>query len=144
MILFRFVFVVFTVLAFAPSTANTAESLAFTDKNLIENKDLEKVLSSYEYLQFAPVDLNNDSISEYILITDTLNEFEIIAIKDDLPVSLGTIDALKLMVSHDQTHGVRSLLVFSDPKNDYDYDVYKWDAINSSYALDKNLDVEAR
>ena len=43
------------------------------------------------------------------------------------------------MVAYDEHHGVRSLLGFKDANNDYEYEVYAWNAMKSTYTRARDL-----
>ena len=129
------------VCAFAiPSYA--AESLDFIDKNNAKAHDLANISDHYRFSRVARVDLNNDSIDEFILaraINDTRNHFDVVATTGDGLAELGSFEARKMMVAYDEHHGVRSLLSFNHPDNDFDYDVYQWDAAQSRFVNIRSL-----
>ncbi len=143
LVLFYFKFLLtifFLAFAFQPEMSHATEALTFTHKDSLQKGRAAKLLSHYDFEQFAAVDLNNDSIDEYILKTTKDEAFEVLALGDDKLISLGVINARKLMVSDSRTNGVRSLFGFSDPNNDFEYDIYTWDAMNSSFVLATKLD----
>lgn len=146
LILFRFILLatVFCVIL-SPSPSYAADSVAFVHKNMLPNEPLKTLLSEHDFNQIAEVDLNNDSIDEYILEENTrtsIRNFEILALIDEKLIPLGNIRAQKIMLAYDEQNGVRSILGFKDAKNDYEYDVYAWDAMRSRYSNVKNIKTE--
>lgn len=122
--------------------AYAAEAITFTQDYSAKDKRIKDLISQHAHSKIAVLDLNNDSIDEFIFskqITANLNQYELMALTDSGAVSLGAITAKKLMLAYDQHNGVRSILGFSDDKNDFNYDVYAWDALNSSYALESEI-----
>ena len=119
-----------------PTTSHAADLISFTEKEAFKDIRASRLLASYNFAQIAAIDLNNDSIDEYILSKNSNNlskEYNVLALTDDGAVSLATISAQKLMLAYDQNAGVRSILGFSDADNDYEYDIYTWDAMRSSF-----------
>ena len=148
MILSRFktLMVFVGICAFAlPSYAG--ESIDFIDKSAFKDMRIVRTLSQHSFSQIAAIDLNNDSIDEYIL-ADPLDgmhyQYEIIASIDKGVASLGKLKGTKLMAAYDTHHGVRNLLGFDDVKNDYEYEVYQWDAASSRFVRERDLKVGGR
>lgn len=86
-----------------------------------------------------PVDLNNDTIMEWIAYdpacpTDRqLCRYVILAGNTTGFVALGTFNALKISPSSQYTHGVRDILVYNNLKNEFKHDTVKWNSAMSSY-----------
>ena len=126
----------FAVMFFANTPLYAAENIQFIDKSKLQGAPIQRLLSTHDFSHIARVDLNNDSIDEYILSNMSSKQryhFDIIAHADDGLVTLGTITGYKLMISHHENHGVRSLLSFDKADNDFQYDIYKWDALTSQF-----------
>lgn len=90
----------------------------------------------------AAVDLNDDGSSEFILrpsncSAHSLCSYDILAETDKRILQLGTVKAKKLLLGQDYTHGIRNLLAFNTPDNDFAYDLYSWNAQETRYMLRK-------
>ena len=128
---------------FAPSLSSAADSIAFMDKNDFKDIQIQNLLSEQDFNKIAIVDLNDDSINEYVLERDfkgALRAYELLALIDEQLIPLGIIRAEKLMLAYDQQHGVRSILSFNDANNDYEYEIYVWDAMRSRYSNIKDIE----
>jgi len=122
---------------FSPSLGYAAESISFIDKNEVDKQQIPSSLSKRNFNQLAEVDLNNDSVAEYILLRDaddSSHAFEVLAMINNRLIPLAKIRAQKLMIAYDENNGVRSILGFKDANNDYEYDIYSWDAMRSKYS----------
>lgn len=129
-------------MVWSPKLASAADSIAFTDKSNLKSETLKTLLSNRDFNQIAEVDLNNDSIDEYVLERDTneaFREFEVLALINERLIPLANIQAQKLMIAYDEQNGVRSILGFRDANNDYEYDIYAWDALHSRYGNVKDI-----
>lgn len=99
---------------------------------------LNKNLDAFE---IAKIDLNHDGLYEFILkdgncTADSLEcRFKILAETDTEITELGSLQARTLIVSDQNSHGIRDLLVFQNEHNDYDYDIYVWEPMTSRYIL---------
>lgn len=89
----------------------------------------------------AVSDLNEDGTEEYVVTeTDCTSNTKfcrsfILSNAEANSVVLGRVDAKNLVLSNTYTDGVRDLLVYNNPKNDYDYTELQWNARESSYVL---------
>ena len=144
MILFRFVLMAVIMCAFfAPNVSYAADSIPFIKKNDFKDTQIKNLLSEQDFNKIAAIDLNEDSIDEYVLERDfkgALRAYELLALIDEQLIPLGIIRAEKLMLAYDQQHGVRSILSFKDANNDYEYEVYAWDAMRSRYSNIKDIE----
>lgn len=94
-------------------------------------------------LVLAPADLNNDAIDEYIVRpADTkscpqkpLCPYKIIAFQDRTPIELGTFDAHKIQLSDKKTYGVRSIIVYNQPHNDYAHETAHWNPFSFRFEI---------
>ena len=120
--------------------SHAADRIDFVDKTSFDHPDILSALSGHSFQQIAAIDLNNDSIDEYILV-DMLDgkhhEYQIIAANGRDVTLLGSVRAIKLMAAYDMNHGVRNLLAYDDARNDFEYEVYHWDALASRFISDK-------
>jgi hypothetical protein len=93
----------------------------------------------------AVVDLNEDGITEFIVKTTNCSEgaqnlcdYVIVGQVSEDYMSLGTLRGQRLILGQDYTNGVRNLLLFANPVNDFDYDIYVWGAKHAQYVLKSN------
>jgi hypothetical protein len=130
---------------FAPS-ANAAQSLSFGAKisdasRLALDGYLRASLGqSPETLEIAPIDLNNDGLSEFILREKNCStcRFLVLAETDGVIVPLGEAQGHTLKIDDAAKAGVRSLLVYTNSANDYEYAVYVWEPGARRYIMAKN------
>ena len=89
----------------------------------------------------APIDLNDDGLYEFIVKDKSCTmqhkfcQFYILAEGASEAIEIGNITARDLAVAEKQSSGVRNLLVFQDPVNDYTSAVYVWEPERSRYIL---------
>jgi hypothetical protein len=127
-----------------------AQSLSF-DARIGESSKiaLEKYIStainqSPETLAIAPVDLNNDGLSEFILKDKSCESghaycrFLVVSENHDAITELGDIKGYNLKVDNKMVQGVRNLLVYTSETNDYDYAIYVWEPRAGRYIMAKN------
>lgn len=87
------------------------------------------------------VDLNGDDVPEYIVrLTDTYFmcnnmgcHHGVVAVDENGVTRLGYFQYAELDVSTEKTAGVKDLLVYDNPLNDFAPTVYKWDNESSEY-----------
>ena len=98
---------------------------------------------NFEIKHIAKNDLNDDGIDETIVITNTCEtsseicHIYLLANLDVSPALLGYINAKNIAISNQSTYGVRDLLVYNNAKNDYDYEIMRWNPKQSTYQLVK-------
>ncbi len=123
-------------MSFSPVESFALDHLRFEDKNSFQLQKLPPQIHEQSFSSLARFDLNGDHIDEIILqnqINDISNMYQIYGINDKDAILLGKITAQKIMISYDAKYGVRSILQFTNGDNDYDYDIYEWDAVSSQY-----------
>ncbi len=113
-----------------PETRKTAHIIQQLGDNLSQN-----ALAPY---LIATTDLNDDSIDEYLLKSKSCNDntacpHTIIAIKNDKPITLLTIDASLIIVSDQQDYGVRRLIISENGTNDFQKSTYQWSPKSFTY-----------
>ena len=113
-----------TAAALLPQASYAADNIEFIEKNLFKNSSARDVVSTYDFQEIAAVDLNSDSLDEFILKDGV---FKVLAQSNGKIIEIGEIDAVKIMLSYKHSHGVRDILAFSSADNDFEYDVYRWD-----------------
>lgn len=91
-------------------------------------------------LEIAPADLNNDGLNEFILRDKNCApcRFFILAETGGAIIPLGEAQGHTLKIDNAATAGVRSLLVYTNSVNDYEYAVYVWEPRASRYIMAKN------
>lgn len=113
----------------------SAETIHFKG---LDTPRLQKLFQNKEHIDIATIDLNEDGLNEFITKPkgcDGLCDFKILADVDGTLLSLGTLAAHNLLLGNAYSHGVRDLLVFNDPANDYNYTVYVWESEHSQYMM---------
>jgi len=113
-----------------------ADRIVFEDKETARVSHLGFSELGFDFTHVAMVDLNNDSIEE-VIVKDTQSgstaRHTILGLSDSDASVIGQIDAQKLMLAYDTQNGVRSILAFKDTNNDFEYDIYRWDALGAQY-----------
>lgn len=104
-------------------------------KHFVANT-LQQDIAAYD---IARTDLNGDGLDEFIAraegcAPEDLCEYLILGETGETMLNLGEIKALRIMLGHDYTAGVRNLLVFDNAANDFDYQLYVWHSAQSRYA----------
>lgn len=90
-------------------------------------------------LDVAKADLNQDGIPELIirektcLETDEMCDYHVMADTQDSLFVLVSFKAKYLAIGQEKSSGVRNILVFKNQLNDFDYDVYTWNANNKNF-----------
>ncbi len=91
----------------------------------------------------ATTDLNNDAIDEYIIKPASardcqkkpLCQHSIIALQDHAPLLIGQFDAHKILISDKKTYGVRHIIVYNQPHNDFKTATAIWSPFNFRFEL---------
>ncbi|MCB1531526.1 MAG: hypothetical protein KDJ35_01525 [Alphaproteobacteria bacterium] len=132
---------------FTPAALNPAyalEPLLYTSKISPSSQVLlrEALPAPLESFDVAQTDLNDDGLYEFIVhpkdcaSTPDTCSFDILAETGDKMVSLGRIQARDIAIDSDKKFGVRSLRAFDNPRNDYSFSLYVWDAARSRYMIE--------
>ncbi len=88
----------------------------------------------------AQKDVNDDGINEHIFIENCnarpaiCDAYIVAASGADITV-LGTFKAGNIALSAHYTNGIRDILVYNTPKNDYLFTTMRWDSLHSQYNL---------
>ncbi len=129
----------FTTAAFQ---ANAAEKLRFEDS--IPRSSFERIKlftdstlgQSIDAFEIAKTDLNDDGLYEFVIRQkecEVLCRYSIVAESSKTIVPLGDLRGSNIVLGNEFSHGVRNLLVFESPTNDFDYTLYTWHPMSSSY-----------
>lgn len=86
----------------------------------------------------AKTDLNQDGLPEFIYRSSEcapsqICTFQILAETSNQITSLGTIQSMTLMLGTEYSDGVRNILSFENPANDFDYALYTWHPKDAQY-----------
>lgn len=121
---------------------NPAKAFEAVDFSSEISKPLQSFLSqntgeTSETYMVSKADLNQDFMPEYIIrqqdCKDRLCRFFVVAQTDQDFISLLDFKARKIALSDQNTNGVRNILAFKNALNDFDYDVYTWEATRQKY-----------
>jgi hypothetical protein len=124
------------------STVHAAEKLRFDAP--IPRSSFERIKQfastnlqhSVESYEIARADLNDDGLYEFVLKPKHCEDvclFNIVAEARKEIVRLADIRGANLVLGNETSHGVRNILVFESPTNDFDYTLYTWHPMSSSY-----------
>ncbi|MCB1652202.1 MAG: hypothetical protein KDI46_09125 [Alphaproteobacteria bacterium] len=109
---------------------------------LLENQisTQNDISQSLDELEIAYIDLNEDGIDEMMLKEKSCTGQKIctISILARAPGklhSLGKIEGKNVAIAQSYNHGIRDLMVYDDPDNDYKYDLYVWNPQETRYKL---------
>ncbi len=134
-------------------TCHAAESLTFTPieefRSIAAHKNIDFGDKDTSLSAIATVDLNGDSLDEYIGKTTADSSqnsdiapfyvFSSTSLHAQTPIYLGVIHARTIMLGYESHHGVRDILAFSNIDNDFDYDAYTWNPMHSRYVHEKQI-----
>lgn len=106
-----------------------------------EETKIEELPDNVPLLGIHEQDLNGDGEPEYIVrITDTFFKCNnigchhgVVAITGDEVKRLGYFEYAEVDISQEETDGVKDLLVYDNPMNDFSPTVYKWDSEQEMY-----------
>ena len=111
-------------------------------RRLSQFQEIIPSLSVEKPPEIAAIDLNEDGIREFVVRANDCDgntgvtcEHIIIGEVSKGYIVLGKLNGTRVLLGQDYTNGVRNLLLFSNPVNDFDYDVYVWGAKQAQYVL---------
>lgn len=116
--------------------AQAAENLNF---NAMPGEYQQAVINAYlkgSTADLARTDLNEDGIYEFIARTRCSGgfcTFNILAERKDHMISLGEIKARSLALGNGYSAGVRNIVAYMNPANEYEPTVYSWTPTESLY-----------
>jgi len=139
-----FVIVISVLVFLSDGPAQAKEALVFNNNALLKITTL--ALSQYlsddlSHYEIAKADLNGDGADEYIAKTIPCQPdkqfcaYHILGLAGDQIFDLGALEAKYLMVSDESHYGVRDILAYQNPYNDYDPTIYRWAPAQSRYIL---------
>ena len=131
-----------------PTPAQALEALRFKaaetykEKQIIDFVQKSNGRASGAYA-LAPADLNNDAINEYVVRPAAKNacadaplcSYQIIAFQDHKPIMIGQFDAHKMLVSDKKAYGIRHIIVYNEPHNDFNYETAVWNPFSFRFEL---------
>lgn len=124
------------VLALMPKLSYAIEPLSFSsDIGFSAKQRLGFFLQSADA---ARIDLNGDDRPEYVLQdkacnADILCEYQVLAFSKDTVLRLARFQARKVVISDEKTHGVRNLIVYNHPVDDFKATPFVWDFRKTQY-----------
>ncbi len=134
--MFRYLFLIllFPILF---SAAQASENLSFdTPLNSGEAQRLQKHFQKNggkipDKIDVARADLNEDGIDEFLVKIacfpeEKLCDYRILAETGEEITELGAMKAVKIGLGSGYSEGVRNLLAYRNPANDFDHNVYIW------------------
>lgn len=129
------------VCAMGATMLHAAEILLFNEN--IPQSSLRKIQqfhSDSEHIDIAKIDLNGDGLHEFITresacIRNQKCQFYILAENEAGITPLGSFTGYRLLPGNEFRNGVRNLVVYNNPLNDFDYTLYTWHAESSSYRV---------
>ena len=136
--------VIFNAIILVNNVVSASEPLFYEDISLQDIVLIEDVLEAHQSSSFkiAHADLNEDGLDEHILsekncsLNNHFCEHIILSESQGKAVILGKVKARNIVLDNSFTNGVRDLLVYNNPKNDYDTSRYGWNALQSTYVLE--------
>lgn len=131
------------VLSACPSPARALETLIYNQKiSLSSSVLISKYLGErYDEYDIAQTDLNDDGLNEFIVKPSACGSendyclFSILAETDTKMLDLGTIVARDIAVDEKRFSGVRSIRAFDNPRNDFKFSLYVWEAPRARYKM---------
>lgn len=116
------------------------------ETNAIESLMLSNVLGEtfQQTYIIAKIDLNEDGLGEFIARTRDCGapqhntdfcDFSIIAMQADQTLEIGSFKAKAAKLSNNYFKGIRDLHVYNIQKNDYSYNILRWNPEKSEYRL---------
>ncbi len=128
------------IVIFMSSAASADKPLIFHDaKTYKETQVIRHAENNKEKqsVKASTYDLNGDFIDEYIVKKFTPNQrlsnYTIVALENRIPITIGTFQAVKLLVSTKKTYGINNIIVYNDENNDFQTLTYAWNPNDFSY-----------
>jgi len=133
-------FLTFILLALSSGQSQARESLTYSS-GLAERKDRQiyafvqeqEIYPDVTSIELAKIDLNADGLAEYIArpartacAQSQFCLYTLVVFKDRTPLLLNKIEAKNLMISTKKTYGIRDLIVYTNPQNDFQARIYSW------------------
>lgn len=120
-----------------PLPVSAQESLRFNEAKDFKEQQIIKKFSHDALI--TKIDLNDDFIDEYILEKQTNNpkfkHYTVIALENRKPIKIGEFDAYKLLVDTKKRYGIKNLIIYNNPHNDFQSKTVIWDPYTFSYMI---------
>ena len=137
-----YAFGAFILVSLTGTTAHGLEKIIY-NQSISKSSSLliYRFLDTEDNLDIARVDLNEDGLNEFIVRdaacgnTGDFCDFDVLAEDKGKIISLGHIRARTLVLGNQYSAGVRHILAYQNPVNDYSYAVYVWEPERSRYIL---------
>ena len=119
------------------SSVLAQETLRFNENQSYKEQQIVQKFSRNALI--ARIDLNDDFIDEYGLEKQTnnarLTHYVIIALENRKPIKIGEFHAHKLLVDTKKRYGIRRLIIYNNPHNDFQSKTATWDPYTFSYVI---------
>lgn len=133
---------------YAPNSVMAFGSLRFVPATSYKEKEVISFVKEHndalgvEYL-LAPIDLNNDAIDEYIIKPKSMKDcparplcsYQIIAHQNHKPILIGQFDAHKVRIGDKKTYGIRQVILYNEPHNDFKTATALWNPYSFRFEL---------
>lgn len=128
--------------ASAFSSLRFAPAASYKEKGVINFVKEHNDAPDVEYL-LAPIDLNNDAIDEYVIKPKSMKDcptrplcsYQIIAHQNHMPILIGQFDAHKMRIGDKKTYGIRQVILYNEPHNDFKTATALWNPYSFRFEL---------
>lgn len=121
----------YEALRFRPAENYKQKQIIQFIKNKTQTADISEKISK--------IDLNNDLIDEYIVkqgcAPARLCQYFITAFENHTPILIGRFDAHKILISDKKDYGIRQIIVYNQPHNDFTHATAIWNPHKFEYTL---------
>lgn len=130
------------VASMAAETLRFRNAESYKERQIITFVEKTNKTNGIPYL-IATIDLNNDAIDEYIVkpastkncINRPLCTHQVAAFRDRKPILLGEFDAHKMLISDKKSYGIKNIIVYNVPYNDFKSETAIWNPFNFRFEL---------
>ena len=130
----------------SPATAFALENLRFKQAQSYKQVQMIDLITNHtkkaetSYV-LAEIDLNGDSIDEYVIKPESnadcpalpLCPYYVTAFQKHEPIIIGKFNAHKMLISDKKTYGIRQIIVYNVPHNDFTSETSSWNPHSFSY-----------
>ena len=129
-----------------PVTAFALENLRFKQaKSYKQVQMIDFIINHTENTEIpyllAEIDLNGDAINEYVIKPESktycpalpLCPYYVTAFQEHEPIIIGKFNAHKMLISDKKTYGIRQIIVYNVPHNDFTSKTASWNPYSFSY-----------
>lgn len=136
----------FFLLLFGPSSAYADQQLVFKPA---DNHYKSRIVAAFVQktnaaergpFLVAKLDLNADGVPEYFVksaLQAKQQNHWLIALKRRTPTFLTKIPATKIIISDKKIYGIRKLIVYNQPGNDFHREIFSWNPFHFRFEPEK-------